>query len=342
MAASPRLALVIAAAFAAAATSRASSPSLVTQSRLLMGTLCEVQVYHGDPAGARAAATAALDAMERADELLSNYKTGSELSAMNRGAARTPFHASSELFDFVSQCARYHRATDRAFDPTVGPLVRAWGFLTTHPAKPSDAAIADAKARSGFDQVTLDSGARTIAYRTGGVEIDPGGIGKGYAVDRAVEVLRGRGIRSALVSAGGSTLVAIGAPPGRPGWTIAVKNPDDAAKPLALVSLRDTSLSTSGVSERAVYAGGHRYAHVFDPRTGDPVEHMCQATVVAPTGTASDALTKAAFVLTREAVQRLLQRQRDAHALRVEGDCGVGQVLWATPWSSRVFTDLWR
>jgi len=326
-----------AAVAAAVATSLASSPSLVRQSRLLMGTLCEVQVYHDDQAAALAAATAALDAMERVDELLSNYKPGSELSAMNREAAREPFHASTELFDFVNRCANYHRATEGAFDPTVGPLVRVWGFLTTHPARPSDAAIANAKAQSGFEKVTIDASARTIAYRTGGVEIDPGGIGKGYAVDQAVDVLRRRGIRSALVSAGGSTMFAIGSPPGRPAWNLAVKNPNDPAKPFSFVSVRDASLSTSGVSERAVQAGGHRYAHVFDPRTGEPVEHMCQVTIVAPTGTASDALTKAAFVLPRETVRRLFQGEPDVHALRVEGDCGVENVLWATPWSSGVF-----
>jgi thiamine biosynthesis lipoprotein len=325
------------AAAAAIATSDASSPSLVIQSRLLMGTLCEVRVYDDDPAAASAAAAAALDAMARADALLSNYKPESELSAMNREAARAPFHASAELFDFVDRCAGYHRLTDGAFDPTVGPLVRAWGFMTPHPARPSDAAIADAKARSGFDKVTLDAGAGTIAYRTDGVEIDPGGIGKGYAVDKAVEVLRQHGMRSALVSAGGSTLYAIGAPPGRPAWNIAVKNPHDPAKPFALVSLRDTSLSTSGVSERAVQAGEHRYAHVFDPRTGDPVEGMCQVTVVAPTGTASDALTKAAFVLPRETVWRLFRDQDDVHALRIEGDCAGAHTIWSTPWSSGVF-----
>jgi len=325
------------AATAAIATAHASSPSLIKDARLLMGTLCEVQVYADDPSAARTAAAAALDAMARADALLSNYRPQSELSAMNRQAARAPFHASAELFDFVNRCAGYHRLTDGAFDPTVGPLVRAWGFMTPHPARPSDAAIADAKVRSGFDNVTLDAGARTIEYRTDGVEIDPGGIGKGYAVDKAVEVLRQRGIQSALVSAGGSTLYAIGAPPGRPAWNIAVKNPTDPAKPFALVSLRDTSLSTSGVSERAVQAGEHRYAHVFDPRAGDPVEGMCQATVVAPTGTASDALTKAAFVLPREAVRRLFRDQDDVHALRIEGDCDRAHTIWATPWSSGVF-----
>ena len=126
-----RLAWPIAAAVAAAvATSHASVPPPVTQSRLLMGTLCEVQVYHDDAAAAGRAAAAALDAMERTDALLSNYKPDSELSAMNRDAARAPFHASAELFDFVTRCAGYHRATDGAFDPTVGPLVRAWGFMT--------------------------------------------------------------------------------------------------------------------------------------------------------------------------------------------------------------------
>jgi thiamine biosynthesis lipoprotein len=256
---------------------------------------------------------------------------------MNRGAAAAPFHASPELFDFVSQCARYHRTTDGAFDPTVGPLVRAWGFQTSHPARPSDAAIAAAKALTGFGQVTTDVGTRTITYRRDGVEIDPGGIGKGYAVDRAVDVLRRRGIASALVSAGGSTLYAIGTPPGHEAWTIAVNNPNDPAAPFAFVSLRDSSLSTSGVSERSVQTGGRRYAHVFDPRTGDPVEHMCLATVVAPSGTASDALTKAAFVLTREAVQRLFQEQHAIHALRIEGDCTGEPTIWSTPWSSRVF-----
>ncbi len=131
-----------------------------------MGTLCEVQVYHDDPVAARDAATAALDAMERAGALLSNYKPQSQLSAMNREAARAPFHASAELFDFVNQCANYHHATGGAFDPAVGPLVRAWGFMTSHPAVPSEAAIADAKARSGFDKVTLNTAARTVAYST--------------------------------------------------------------------------------------------------------------------------------------------------------------------------------
>ena len=178
------------------------------------------------------------------------------------------------------------------------------------------------------------SGASTIspkAWKNNGIP------GNTLASVRARSSSTARGMRSALVSAGGSTLYAIGAPPGRPAWNIAVKNPTDPEKPFALVSLRDTSLSTSGVSERAVHAGEHRYAHVFDPHAGDPVEGMCQATVVAPTGTASDALTKAAFVLSRETVRRLFRDQDDVHALRIEGDCAGTHTMWSTPWSSGVF-----
>jgi len=307
-----------------------------------MGTLCEVRVYHDDRTEARVAAIAALDAMADVDDLLSNYKPESELSTLNREAARAPFHASAALFDFVQQCAGYHDATQGAFDPTVGPLVRAWGFMTTNPARPSPAVIADAKSRSGFDKVTIDAIARTIAFRTAGMEIDPGGIGKWYAVDKAVDVLKQHGIRSALVSTGGSTLFAIGAQPGRAAWSVAVNNPNDPANPFALIDLRDTSLSTSGTSQRAVQIGGRRHGHLFDPRTGEPVEDTCQATVVAPTGTESDALTKAAFILPRETVRQLFESRTGVHALRVDGDCAGEHVLWATPWSSQVFVAMRR
>jgi thiamine biosynthesis lipoprotein len=107
--------------------------------------------------------------------------------------------------------------------------------------------------------------------------------------------------------------------------------------PVAAVDLRDASLSTSGVSEQSVAVGSRRHAHVFDPRTLEPVEGMCQATVVAPGATESDALTKAAFVLPRGAVQDLFERRADVHALRVEGPCGGERVVWSTPWSSSVF-----
>ncbi len=301
-----------------------------------MGTFFEIQVCHSDAALAQQAIRRAFDEMERVEHLLSNHDPASELSALNREASRSPFRVSDGLLDFVLQCRALYDATGNAFDPTVGPLVRAWGFFTSHPEKPSDSSIAAAKATSGFDKVQVNEAARTVFFAAAGMEIDAGGIGKGYAVDRAVQVLREVGIEAALVSAGGSTLYALRSPPGRTGWRIAIKNPADWQRPLALASLCGSSLSTSGVSEKSVQVGSRRYSHIFDPRTGEPVERMCQVTVIAPRATESDALTKAAFILSRDSVVELFRRRPGVHALRMEGPCEESSV-WVTPWSSSVF-----
>jgi thiamine biosynthesis lipoprotein len=314
-----------------------NAPSVHRQTRKLMGTFCEIQIYHSDALAAQQAIGRAFDEMGRVDRLLSNYDPESELSALNREASRSPFRVSEELLEFLRRCQVFYEGTENAFDPTVGPLVRAWGFFTPHPGRPSEGEIAAAKAKSGFDKVQLNEAARTVSYAAAGMEIDPGGIGKGYAVDRAVQVLREMSIEAALVSAGGSTLYALGCPPDRPGWRIAIKDPADLQTPVAFVDLCGSSLSTSGISEKSIQVGSHRYSHIFDPRTGEPVEGMCQVTVIAPSATESDALTKAAFILPRNSVLDLCRRRAGVHALRMEGPCGKGRSVWITPWSSSVF-----
>lgn len=308
--------------------------------RRIMGTFCEVQVYHAEAEVAIRAIAAALDEMQRVERLLSNYDPNSELSLMNRGAATMPFRASEELFAFVKRSRDYFTETAGTFDPTVGPLVRAWGFFSSSPARPTDAAVASAQARSGFDKVRLDGAARMVSYAEPGLEFDPGGIGKGYAVEMAVRTLRRAGITSAMVSAGGSTIYAIGHPPGRKAWRLGIGDPATVERPIRYVLLRDAAVSTSGVSRKSVEDGGHRYSHVFDPRTGQPVEGMCQVSIVTPNPTDSDALTKAAFILGREAVLDLFRaRGRTTHVMRVEGACEADRQIWTTPWSADVFVE---
>jgi thiamine biosynthesis lipoprotein len=316
----------------------APATELYRQSRRIMGTFCEVQVYHAQASVAEAAITKALDEMQRIDRLLSNYDPESELSRMNRDAASGPFHASPELFEFVRRSRGYVETTGGAFDPTVGPLVRAWGFFTPTPSRPSEAAITTARASSGFAHVRLDVASRTVSYTVPGVEIDPGGIGKGLAVDRAAAVLRALRIDNALISAGGSTLYGLGHPPNRASWTVSIRDPSDPNAPLATVALRDRAVSTSGVSEKFVIEGSRRFSHLFDPRTGEPVDGMCQASVIAPTAEASDALTKAAFVLSRSDAQRAFERRGPSfHAMRLEGPCAGPRVVWTTAWSASLF-----
>lgn len=307
------------------------------QSRRVMGSPAEIQVYHAEAALAARAMAAALDEMQRVDGLLSNYRPDTELSRMNSAAPKAPFRASPELYDFVRRSRAYFDETLGTFDPTMGPVVRAWGFFTPRPARPTPEAAAIARARSGFDKVHLDDAVRSVSYAVEGLEFDPGGIGKGYAADRAVSVLRQFGISSALVSAGGSTLYGLGHPPDREGWRIAVRDPSTAAASLRVVLLRDNALSTSGTSEKFVDIEGHRYSHIIDPRTGEPADGMCQVTLITPTATDSDALTKAAFMLSRESLTKVLARRAGVHVLRVEGPCGREHLVWETPWSAGIF-----
>jgi hypothetical protein len=139
------------------------------------------------------------------------------------------------------------------------------------------------------------------------------------------------------VSAGGSTLYAVGHPPGLDWWRIAVKNPANDEQPYAIAALRDNAISTSGISEKSVRIAGHRYSHIFDPRTGEPVEGVCQVSVVTQTATESDALTKAAFILPRDTLMQLFGKRKGTHALRIEGTCEAAGTRWTTPWSSSVF-----
>ena len=334
-----RLLALVGVALAFGGAPRAAD-TLHRQSRRVMGSLAEIQVHHADATVATRAIAAALDEMERVDRLLSIYQPASELSRMNATAAAAPFAASAELFAFVTRCRRYVDDTQGTFDPTVGPLVRAWGFFTTRPAPPTPADAAAARARSGFDKVRLDDAARTVSFTVEGVEIDPGGIGKGYAADRAVAVLRDHGIVSALVSAGGSTLIGIGHPPEREGWRVAIRNPARPATSLRYVTLRDRAISTSGVSVNFVEADGRRYGHIIDPRTGTPGENICQVSVIAPTATDSDVWAKAAFLLTRDALASLFARRPEVHVLRVEGACASVDAVWETPWSPGAFAEV--
>src|SRR5262249_53588926 len=169
------------------------------------------------------AASAALDEVDRIDRLMSNYKKESELSRANREAAKAPLKIDAELFDFLAECLRYGRESDGGFDITVGPLMKAWGFFRGEGRMPSDAELAEARNRIGYQHVLLNQKDRTIFFDIPGVELDLGGIAKGYAVDRAVAVLKQFGVDSALVSAGGSTIYALGSPPGKAAWEVEVQ-----------------------------------------------------------------------------------------------------------------------
>jgi thiamine biosynthesis lipoprotein len=271
------------------------------QSAVAMGSTYSIAVYGEDQTVLETAVDQAFDEARRLDDLLSNYKPDSEWSVVNRSAADHPVKISPELFDLLSACVNYSRDSEGAFDISVGPLMKVWGFYKGSGHLPKHEEIAAAEKKVGWRNIELDPVNHTVHFRQKGIEIDPGGIGKGYAVDRMVDVLRKNGIKVGLVSGSGSSIYAMGAPPGETGWHIEIKNPRDTqAKAVEEVVLRDESMSTSGSYEKFFKADGKVYSHIMDPRTGYPSPGMLSVSVIAPRTLDSEAWAKPLFINGRE------------------------------------------
>jgi thiamine biosynthesis lipoprotein len=266
-----------------------------------MGSTYSIALYGYDRVKMEAAVDAAFDEVRRLDELLSNYQPGSQWSEVNRDAATKPVLVSPELFQLLAACLEYSRESEGAFDITVGPLMKVWGFYKGSGHLPHKPEIAAALAKVGYRHIRLDPAAQTVRFDRSGVEMDPGGIGKGYAVDRMVEVLRQNGVRTALVAGSGSSIYGMGAPPDEPrGWPVKIKDPWDNRKTLAEIWLKDSSMSTSGSYEKFFRAEGKIYAHIMDPRTGYPAQGSVSVSVIAPRTVDSEVWAKPYFINGRQ------------------------------------------
>ncbi len=277
-------------------------------SRMSMGCAYAIVVYGRDAAALPGIVDSTLDEVDRIDRLMSHYKPESALSRLNREAASGPVAVDPELYGLIAESLRYSRESDGAFDITVGPLMKAWGFFRGGGRVPGRDELAELRGRVGYEHVILDPARKTIRFDRRGVELDLGGIAKGYAVDRAVELLRRRQIVAALVSAGGSTVYGLGAPPGKPAWEVSVQDPVDPDATALTVRLKDRALSVSGSYEKSFEKDGVRYSHIMDPREGRPVQGVLSVAVLADDGTAGDALDDAFFVLGAARSRAYLRR----------------------------------
>lgn len=283
-----------------------------------MGSVISVIAYGQTSEQARVAIDQALDEAARLDSLLSNYKPESEWSRMNRAAADRPVHISDELFQLIQLCLEVSRRSEGAFDISVGPLMKVWGFYkgTGHLASRTE--LSQAMQCVGYRNIILDPEHHTIRFAKNGVELDPGGIGKGYAVDCMLDVLRRNHIRAAFISAGGSSIYALGAPPGESGWLVKLEDPRHASMPAATVRLRDQSLSTSGSYEKFFIADGKRWSHIMDPRTGNPAIGMLSVSIISPKTIDSEVWAKPYFILGRAWTER--HKPRDFRVFMCEDD----------------------
>lgn len=293
--------------------------SLYHATRPAMGTTFELYLYASDRKRFDVLFEAAYAEVKRIESNLSTYDPTSELSRLNARAARAPVTTDPEVFGLLQQALSYSRQTDGAFDITVGPLVEAWGFFRRKGRRPTRKELLDARSRTGWQRVQLDSSRRTVHVEGGPLKLDLGAIGKGYALDQVAALLRQQGVEAALIGLGMSTYFALGAPPKSDGWTLRVPSPFDDDRTLSRTRLCNEALSTSGSYEQFFRLDGRTYSHIIDPRTGQPVQGRVQVTVVAPRATDSDALSTALFVLGVEEGRRIIDVRPKTRALIVQG-----------------------
>jgi FAD:protein FMN transferase len=263
-------------------------------SRMAMACRFEVIVDSDDGHAVRAAAEC-LNEVDRLESILSIFRPTSEASRLNREAAIEPVPVGPELFELLQLCARFYEETEGAFDITTGSLSECWGFQQRMPKLPSAEKLATAQKYVSAQLVSLGTGGG-VSFDSPGVRINLGGVGKGYALDRGAARISAHGIETALLSAGFSSVLALGAGPDGNGWHVGLRHPVFKDKRLAKVRLRSCAMGTSGQEEQWFEADGKRYGHILDPQTGFPPTRVRSVSVIADSAARADALATAFVV----------------------------------------------
>jgi thiamine biosynthesis lipoprotein len=287
----------------------------------IMGTRIFVEVWADKHEAGTAAVDAVIAEMQRVDFAMSTYKPTSEVSLVNAQAAQHPVKIGKELFDLLTTALEFSRITEGAFDITYASVGYLYDFRAH--VHPTEAQIEKALPGINYRHVILDAKNSTVSFSQPGVRIDLGGIGKGHAVDQGIRILQSRGISHALVTAGGDSRI-IGDRFGKP-WIIGIRHPDRKEEVIARIPLEDAALSTSGDYERYFDEGGVRYHHIIDPHTGQSARKVRSATIIGPTATRTDGLSKTAFVLGAERAIEIYNRMDGIDAVVVTPD---GRVLY--------------
>jgi thiamine biosynthesis lipoprotein len=276
----------------------AAAPREVREVHYQMGTFLEMTLWHPEVDTAKRLVRDAVAEVHRLEEILSNYDPDSALSRLNRHAGAGPMQVPAELFEVLARACEFSARTSGIFDITIGSLMELWRKAEEEKLLPKQMQLSKALAAVGYRHLRLHADKAELLHE--GTQIDLGGIGKGYAVDRVAQKLRAAGVSAALINFGGSSMIAIGAPPGKAGWEIALKDANDQLR--GLILLRDSALSTSGSMGRFWTIDGKRYGHLINPISGTPTTETRMATVVSRSATEAEALTKPLILLGKSAL----------------------------------------
>jgi thiamine biosynthesis lipoprotein len=273
-----------------------------------MGMLFTITLYATNEVSAQAAANAAFAKVAALNQMMTDYDPESELMRLCRQPVGQPVPVSAEMFEILAESRRVAELSAGAFDPTIGPVVRLWRRARRTETLPSPEQLTHAQESVGWRKFTLDVQHQTITLLATNMQLDLGGIAKGYAADAALKVLREHGMRSALVAASGD--IAVGdAPPGQVGWRVSIGTPFQSAGKERTLILKNVAVSTSGDSEQFVVIAGKQYSHIVDPQTGMGLTNRCQVSIIAPHATQTDAWATAVSILGAEQGEALIKSE---------------------------------
>lgn len=272
-----------------------SQDRVFKETRVVMDTFGEISCYETDEAMAVQAMDAAFKEMQRIEKLFSKFDENSEVSRINKLAGREEVIVTKEVLMLIQDSIYYSSISEGAFDITIGPLMELWGFVRKKNSMPDSSSIEETLRDVGYKNIIINSEKQTITFLHEGIKIDFGGIAKGYAVDRAKDILLSHGIKNGMVNLGGNIFAF-----GERDWRIGIQDPVNKGKLIGTLKLKNQAISTSGNYERFFESGGKRYSHIINPVTGWPSQGIISVTVVSNTAKEADALSTAIFVMGEE------------------------------------------
>ncbi len=289
-------------------------------SRIVMGTFANITAVAADDKTIKASIDAAFEKLVEVDEMMSDYKAGSELSAVNRDAFAKPVKVSDELFEVLKASVDYSRKTQGAFDITVGPVVELWRRTEKDGTKPGEKELAQAKARVGYEKLILDEKNKTVRFAVESMKLDLGGIAKGYAIDLAIEEMKKAHAAGGLVDVGGDMRCFGASPKFDNIWRVGLEDPSGASRYLLVLKLSDAAIATSGDYRRFVMVDDKRYSHIIDPATTASAGELTSVTVIAARAMDADALATAVSVMGRTKGLQLIESIDNAEAIVIPAD----------------------
>lgn len=267
---------------------------------LTMGTFVQVTVAAKDHPQAQKFFTVAFEQIDKVNRIMNDWDPNSEISQLTQTAHLAPVPVSSELFDVIAASIEYSKLSGGAFDITVGPETQLWRQMRETHQEPAPEALAEARAKVGYEKMILDPNAKTVKFAVEGMKLDVGAIAKGYAVDCAIEALRRKGAVSAMVDLAGN-IRCFGPGIKQDGnWFIGLQNPRKAGEILLKLRINEMSIATSGDYERYAEVNGEKQSHILNPKTSQSVKELASVTIIAPTAMQADALSTAVSVLGQE------------------------------------------